>query len=122
MSCPALKSICIKQGDTIKWRFTLRLKSTGVGIPITGATFRLKINELFANDVVGPNVLDKNSTAHGSYFIVTDLANGVVWIIIPFADTAVLDHLKNYRLELKRTLSGEVYTMLDAKLTIRKSL
>lgn len=121
MACPRLNTVCVKQGDTQKWRFTLREKATGLGVNLTGASFTLKLREVF-NDVLGPVILDKTSGSHPSYFDVTSVASGIVYSIIPAADSATLEVDKNYLFEFKRIIGSEVFTCIDLVLSVRTSL
>ena len=86
---------------------------------MSGSTFDFKLSERLANGKVSTNILEWTSGVDPAKFDVTDIANGVVAVIIPSATSATLSSTKTYVAQLRRIASGENYTLCYFNVTAK---
>jgi len=74
-------NICIEQGSTFNPVLTLRVKSTGALIDVTGWEFRLEIREEGPGSTLIIRI-DNTTTGPGDEILILDAVNGKIqWVI-----------------------------------------
>ena len=69
--CPAEVDLCFSRGDTVPWTFTIKNKTTGAVINITGFSYRLTVDPSETPSNSNKNLFVLTGT-------ITDAPNGIV--------------------------------------------
>jgi hypothetical protein len=111
MACTPEHPLCLVIADWRRLQLTYRAKGTEEGISLSGSTFDFRLSERFSDGTVGDNVWSWSSSAETSNFDLTDLANGVIALLILTTNSDDLDSTKKYVGQLRRISGGQPITM-----------
>ncbi len=111
MACTPEHPLCLVIGDWRRIQLTYRAKATEEGISLAGSTFDFRLSERISKDIIGDNVWNWTSGVETSNFDVTDIANGVVALLILTTNSDDLDETKRYVGQFRRISGGQPVTM-----------
>jgi hypothetical protein len=111
MACTPEHPLCLVIGDWRRIQLTYRAKTTEVGISLTGSTFDFRLSERLSDGIIGNNVWSWTSGTETTNFDLTDLANGVIALLILTTNSDDLDSTKKYVGQLRRISGGQPITM-----------
>ena len=119
MACAPEHPLCLVIGDYRRLQLTRRAKSTLEGISMAGSTFDFKLSERLSDGKSSTNIFSWTSGANPTKFDVTDIANGVVALLLLSADTATLKSTKTYIGQLRQITGGENFTLCFFAITAK---